>query len=255
MIAKSIKWMVPLVLLLLPTIFVVQSRAGEPRPSAQELLKVSDRARGGLAGGLVWDIEIQSREDGEATDRSFHVKARGDDALAIATSPARNKGELFLFNDRTMWFFKPGLRKPVAISARQKLTGQAANGDIASTHYSRDYDGVIVREETFGGGNAYVLELKAKNKNVTYDQIRYWIGETSRLGLKAEFLSLEGKLLKTATFVYGNTVKVDGNTFAFVSQMTITDAKLADNRSTISYQQPQPEEIPPTVFNVNNLVQ
>jgi outer membrane lipoprotein-sorting protein len=231
------------------------ARSEQARPEASELLKVSDRARGGLVGGLVWDIQIQSVEDGAATNRSFHVKAKGDDALAIATAPARNKGELFLFNDRTMWFFKPGLRKPVAISARQKLTGQAANGDIASTHYSRDYDATIVREETFGGGNSYVLELKAKNKNVTYDKIRYWIGATSRLGLKAEFLSLEGKLLKTALFAYGNTVKVDGNTFAFVSQMTISDAKITEDRSTITYAQPQPEEIPASVFNVNNLVQ
>ena len=49
-----------------------------------------------------------------------------------------------LFNDRTIWFIKPGLRKPVSISARQRLVGDAANGDIATTNYARDYDGATL---------------------------------------------------------------------------------------------------------------
>ena len=226
----------------------------EKKPSADELLKYSDRSRGGLEQGLVWDIEIQSTEDGETTSRKFTVKAKGDDALAIATSPARNKGELFLFNDRTMWFYKPGLRKPVGISSRQKLTGQAANGDIASTHYSRDYDGTIVREDTVAGEKTYVLELKARNQDVTYDRIRYWIGAKSKLGLKAEFLSLEGAVLKTADFSYGNTVVAGGSKVPFVSQMTIVDAKVSGNRSIIHYESPKVMNLSASLFNVNNLV-
>ena len=46
-----------------------------------------------------------------------------------------------------------------------------------------------------------------------------------------------------------------GKTPLGASQMTISDAKVAEDRSTITYAQPQPEEIPATVFNVNNLVQ
>lgn len=241
------KWMVVALLM--------ASAAPATRPNANELLQQSDRSRGGLKGGLVWDITIDSVEDGNTTQRSFKVKARGDDALASATAPSRNKGEVFLFNNRTMWFYKPGLRKPVAISARQKLTGQAANGDIASTHYSRDYEGEVTGSEVVAGERAWVVELKAKNKDVTYDQIRYWISEKAKLGLKAEFLSLEGKVLKTATFEYGNSVQSEGAKLPFVSKMKIQDAKIAANHSTITYQQPTPAEIAPSTFNINNLVQ
>src|SRR3712207_6002363 len=81
-----------------------------------KLLAEADRARGGLVKGVVWDIDVDSVEEGDQSQRSFKVKAKGVNAAVEATAPARNKDEVFLFNDRTMWFFRPGLRKPVSIS-------------------------------------------------------------------------------------------------------------------------------------------
>jgi outer membrane lipoprotein-sorting protein len=221
--------------------------------TADELLKAADRSRGGLETGLEWNVEIESTEDGDTTTRKFAIKALDDDALAAATSPARNIGETFLFNDRTLWFYKPGLRKPVGISSRQKLTGQAANGDIASTHYSRDYEGQIIRQEKLGTENAFVLELKARNKDVTYDSIRYWIGEESRLGIKSEFLSLDGNILKTAEFTYDNSILVDGKKIPFVSRMVISDTKTKGNVSRLDYSSPKTAKLSKGAFNVNNL--
>ncbi len=233
--------------------YLLASTGIQAAPDAKDLLKSSDRARGGLEGGATWEIEIETTEDGETTNRRFTVKALGEDALALATAPARNKGELFLFNDRTLWFFRPGLRKPVGLSSRQKLSGQAANGDIASTHYSRDYDATIQGEETVNGEKTYKLLLKGKNKNVTYDQIRYWVTFKEIVGVKAEFLSLEGQVLKTADFEYGNTILVDGKKVPFVSRMTITDAKMAGNKSALRYHSPSKANLNAAQFNVNNL--
>lgn len=238
--------------LIVAQLFPVEALTADPSP--QELLQASDRARGGLKGGLVWDLEIESVEDGDQVKRSFEIKARGDDALAVTTSPPRSKGEVLLFNDRSMWFYKPGLRKPVAISGRQKLAGQAANGDIASTHYSRDYEGRITSQEKEGNDVIFVLELKGKNHNVTYDRIRYWIAAKDKLARKAEFLSLEGEVLKSATFEYGNRIEVEGKPTPFVSKMTIVDAKMKENQSTLIYKSPKKKELEPSLFNVNNLI-
>jgi len=220
---------------------------------AKELLLASDRARGSLAKGLSWDSEVESREDGEVTTRRFRVRAKGDDALVEAVAPARNVGEIYLFNDRNMWFFKPSLRKPVAISARQKLTGQAANGDIASSQYARDYEPKLEKQDVLNGQKVYVLLLKAKSTNVTYDQIRYWIREKDRLGIQAEFLTLQGQPFKRAQFEYNNQVKTADGSFAFVSEMKITDASFQENVSTIRYQNPKSEDHPDRIFRVGNL--
>lgn len=220
---------------------------------AQDLLKSSDRARGSLEKGLTWESEVTTQEDGTTTVRKFRIRARGTDAYVEALEPSRNKGEIYLFNDRTMWFFKPSLRKPVAISARQKLTGQAAIGDIASTHYARDYNPTMLKTETIDGEKTHVLMLKAKADNLTYDQIRYWIGDVSRRAVKAEFLTLKGEPFKRATLQYKNKVNVDGKNIDFVSEMSIVDAQFANNKSTIRYINPRMEDHKSSLFNVNNL--
>jgi hypothetical protein len=182
------------------------------------------------------------------------VRARDVNALVQAIAPARNKGEVFLFNDHDLWFAKPGLKKPVAISARQRLTGQAANGDIASTHYFRDYNASIESKGKVDGEAVYVLKLKAKDSKVTYDQIRYYISEKSGLALKAEFMTLQGDVMKVAKFEYGNKISTGSERFPFISKMTIQDAKFPANTSVIQYSDPHAKESPPSLFNVNNLL-
>lgn len=220
---------------------------------AHDLLVKSDRARGGLKDGVTWEIKIQTTEDGETSDRTFMVKAKGDFAHAEAIAPARNKGEIFLTIDRNMWFFKPSLKKPVSISSRQKLTGQAANGDIASTHYSRDYDAKIEKDDKVGNEPVKVLFLKAKSPEVTYDQIRYWVSAKDGLARKAEFLNLQGQPLKVATFEYSGTIVVNKEKIPFISKMSISDAKFPQNKSVIDYGKVKPENHPDSLFNVNNL--
>lgn len=234
------------------------AHAGDPvaaAPAAADLLKDADRARGAIDEGISWNVEVEEfSSEGAKNKVSYSVKVLGNDALAEALAPARNKGELLLFNDRNLWFFKPGLKKPVSISARQKLMGQAANGDIASTQYRRDYDGEIVAEEKIDGQDSWKLELKAKAKNVTYDRIRYWISKDQRLGVKAEFLTVGGDLFKSASFEYKNVYKADGKDYAFVSKMTIIDALNPANKTIISYDKPQAAKHAASLFNVNNLI-
>ncbi len=222
--------------------------------SAETLLKDSDQARGAVEGGLSWDITVKTFEGTSTNEVQYIVKVKGVDALAEATAPARSKGETMLFNDRNLWFFKPGLKKPVAISARQKLMGQAANGDIASTNYFRDYNGTIVGEESVNGKPAFKLDLKAKAKNVTYDGIRYWITKDRHLGIKAEFLTVSGDVFKSAEFTYGNKVKLAGKEYPFISKVDIKDAIKKDQHTEILYQNPKPEAHADSIFNINNLL-
>ncbi|MBL7671717.1 MAG: outer membrane lipoprotein-sorting protein [Bdellovibrionaceae bacterium] len=218
-----------------------------------QLLKISDRARGGLEKGASWEISLKSVEEGNESERTFAVKAKGDNAFVEALAPSRNKGEVYVFNDRSMWFFKPTLKKPVVVSSREKLTGQAANGDIASTHYARDYVPTLETTVVEGDDKLYVILLKAKSKQVTYDQIRYWISEKTKLGVKAEFLTLQGKPFKLATFEYKNSIVQGGKKAPFVSQMTLVDSKFKDNRSVMVYTNPKAESHSDAIFNVNNV--
>jgi outer membrane lipoprotein-sorting protein len=240
------------IIAILVTCLGLQSEAADPTP--EELLKVSDRSRGGLASTLTWQVEIESSEKDSKSTRGFEITARGVDALAKATSPSRNKGEVFLFNDRSLWFYKPGLRKPVGISSRQRLTGETSNGDIATTNYSRDYTPAALPDEKVEEEPCYVMDLKSKNPSTTYDRIKYWISKKTRLAVKAQFQTPEGKALKNAFFKYGNTIQYEGKKLPFVSEMEIQDALMAQNKSVLKYQAPKTTEAPASVFNVNSLM-
>jgi hypothetical protein len=234
-------------------LFCGQAFANLPAAAVKDLMQASDRYRGGLVVGVTWNINITSVEDGDSTSSQYTVRAKGVNALAECTKPARCKGEIVLFNNRNLWFLKAGVKKPVAISARQRLSGQAANGDIASTNYARDYDAVFEKEENVNGVPAYVLMLKAKDKSVTYDKIRYWISKNRKLALKAEFLTLQGELFKSATFDYKNTLLSGGKQIPFVSGMIITDAAFPKNVTTINYESPREEAHDDSIFNINNV--
>jgi hypothetical protein len=220
---------------------------------ASQLLKASDLGRGGFSEGVEWRAKVETQENGKSSEREFLIKAKGYDAFVEALSPAKNKGEAYLFNDRQMWFFKPSLKKPIPISARQKLMGQAANGDIASTHYARDYEATLESTDTFNGVKHHVLLLKAKSKNLTYDKIRYWINDVTRLASKAEFLTLQGQPFKFGYLEYSNTIKLAGKSMPFISKLTIVDAKFEKNKSIIVYDKPKIEDHPDAIFNYNNM--
>ena len=222
--------------------------------SVKDLLRASDRARGNL-DGIVWNITITSTEDGASESRGMTVKVKKNNTLARFTSPANMNDRMVLMVDRNMWFIRSGLKKPVSLSPRQKLLGDAANGDIASTNYVDDYHGVLLGEETVQSEPCYVLDLKAANKNVTYDRIKYWVSKERLVGVQAEFYTLSGKLFKTAAFKYDNRISIDGQeAIPFVSELVIRDAIQKDRVTTMTYGKIRVEPIPDSVFNLNLLV-
>jgi hypothetical protein len=224
-------------------------------PDPVQLLKRSDQARGGGLPGITW--EIRSRNSGSQANEDdppmrLLIKAIDSASLAETLEPLRSKGARMLQVDRNMWLTKPGLRKPVPISPRQRLTGQAAIGDIAATNYARDYSPRLLREETVRGERCYVLELTASARQTTYDRVLYWISAGRGTGVQAEFQSLSGKKLKSAQFEYGNHVEIQGRTVPFVSRMVISDA-LTDATTTLEYAHIVVKAVPASEFDVSHL--
>ncbi len=222
-------------------------------PDAHTILKDSDQARGGGLPGIVWEINVVSR-DGDRTDepQRLVVKAVDDSSVAETQEPVRFKGSKILQVERNMWMTRPGLSKPVPISPRQRMSGQASNGDIAATNYAKDYDPQLTGTETLDGESCYILDLTAKHKRTTYDKIRYWVSTKRLVGVKAEFYSVSGKLLKTATFEYHNTIEHEGKRIPFVSKMTIRDA-LIDAETTMDFGTVKVKKVAASEFDLGQM--
>lgn len=222
-------------------------------PDAIALLKSSDQARGGGLLGLLWEVDIVTRSSGEQQSAmKMRIKAADNASIAETLEPIRSKGGKMLQVGRNMWLSKPGLKKPLPISPRQRLSGQAAIGDIAATNYVRDYTATVLKEDSRNGESCYVLELKALNNQTTYDRLHYWVSKARGVAVHAEFLSLSGKRLKSADFEYGNTIQVDSGRVPFVSKMTISD-DLTDATTTLDYSSVKVQRIAASEFSVSNL--
>ncbi len=216
------------------------------------ILKQADTARGN-ASGLEWTITMQSFNKDKTDNMKLTVKAQNDSSVALFLEPQSSKGEKMLMKKNNMWFIKPGLSKPVSISPRQRLMGDASNADIASTNYAEDYNAAITGNETLDGVACYVMDLKGKSKKVTYDQIKYWVSQDRNLGVKAEFYSVSGKLLKTAFFKYDATVEIDGQPRPFVSEMKIVDAVMKAKYTVMSYSNINVADIPASEFSLETV--
>ena len=222
-------------------------------PDAQGILQASDRARGGGLPGIEWEIKLTSR-DGERQGEAQRliVKAVDESSVAETLEPPRFKGSRLLQVARSMWLTRPGLSKPIPISPRQRMSGQASNGDIAATNYAGDYDARLDGSETLDGDLCHILDLTARHKRTTYDRIRYWVSVKRNVGLKAEFYSVSGKLLKTAHFEYDNTIEHEGRRTPFVSRMTIRDA-LIDAETTMEFGTVKVKKIAPAEFDLGQM--
>jgi hypothetical protein len=240
-------------LFLLVIVFFAPLPAVSQEPAPTDILRAADRSRGNV-GGIVWEIDIVSREKDDVQQRRLRVAARDTNSLAEFLAPAKVKGQKILMRDRNMWYIKPGLRKPVPLSPRQKLLGQAANGDIASTNYAGDYAVEEMTSDSIDGVACYRLNLRAVNKNVTYDRITYWVSKERHVGVKADFFTVSGKRFKSATFAYDHHITIAGSEYPFVSKMVITDAVLTANVTEMTYAVPTIESVPDATFNLNLLV-
>jgi hypothetical protein len=247
----TIKFIVLLVILLSGMVFNAKSALAEMTP--KEILQKADEARGNVEG-VEWTITIESIERGRKQLRTLIIKARDFNSLAEFISPPKVKGQKLLMIDRNMWFVKPGLRKPVPISPRQKLIGGASNGDIASTNYAGDYEATHMSNEKVNEESCYFFDLRATNKNATYDRIKYWISKKGLVGVKADFFTVSGKMFKSATFEYNNRIMVQDEPRSFVSKMVITNAVIKEDITTMTYSKVKIKRIPDSTFNLNLLM-
>ena len=219
-----------------------------------QILQEADKARGNL-GGIVWDVGIDSIENGRNTAMTFNVQARAFDIIAQTIAPPKNKGNKILMLKGNMWFYKPDLSKPTPISQRQKLSGNAAYGDIAATNYAEDYEPTALPDEVLNDEDCYVFSLAAKSKKTTYDKITYWVSRKRLVGVKADYDTVSGKKFKSSTMEYNCEVDgEDGKKQAFISKMVIADAITAGNQTTMTFANPVFKEIPSSVFDLNLLV-
>lgn len=207
-------------------------------------LLAAEKARGIMTGntGVQWTVNVSG-----AKSAQFLATAKGGTIHAEVIQPADAAGRKYIAEAKgAMWFWKPGLSRPVSVSKKQRLSGDAAIGDIASTSFVEGYKVVGKEYGDVNGEAATVYTMKANSLGDTYAQIKYWVTKSGNLGKKAEFYAKSGNLLRTSTMEYKNTV----NGSPFLSRMVIRDSSRTIN---LSFSNVSIGNFPDSMFDKNNI--
>ncbi|MEM9016714.1 MAG: outer membrane lipoprotein-sorting protein [Verrucomicrobiota bacterium] len=178
----------------------------------------AEQSRGIMTGntGVQWTVSVSG-----TMSAKFLATSQGGKIFAEVIEPAEAQGRRYLAESKgNMWFWKPGLSRPVSVSKKQRLSGDAAIGDIASTSFVDGYKLVGSEDGDVNGEAATVYSLKANSLGDTYAMIKYWVTKNGNLGKKAEFYAKSGSLLRTSMMEYNNSA----NGRPFLSKMVIKDS-------------------------------
>lgn len=224
---------------------------------AVKIVQEADLARGGgLKGGLqVTTVVTNHRKARNGRSYTLDVQSKGGNSLVTFTDPPNSRGTRILMRERNMWFMSPNARQAVPISPRQRLLGEAANGDITTTDFARDYQPTLRDGSVEVNGEAcHVIDLEAKVADATYERITYYVSVKERTGVRAEYKAKSGKLLKVADFEYDNTIEEDGKLSRFVSRTVIRNALDSEEYTELTYRDPSAKAIRSSAFDLRSLM-
>jgi outer membrane lipoprotein-sorting protein len=177
----------------------ITQRAGTP--SAEEILQRVDNALSPTSD-FTMNITATEKEPGQPLKVTrFKMLAKGQDQTLLMTlSPDGRRGRNLLYNALDLWVYLPSVRRPFRISLQERLTGEAANADLARANYSRDYTPALTGTETVGGMQCYRLDLSARSDSVPYHKVAIWARVADFTPVRAEFYAVSGRLIKECLY-------------------------------------------------------
>jgi hypothetical protein len=214
--------------------------------SAADVAAILARADGYRLAGESVRVEtraVQYKHDDVTAERLYHVYTTGRRSLVLMRSAAE-RGQKVLMLDDKFWLFLPGSKRPIRITATQKLLGEASTGDIATLAWAADYDGTIVGESPLDGTPALELDLSARSQAASYARIRLWVAADDGRPLQAELYLASGKLAKLARYELGDR---DGR--LQVLRTHLHDHLQPGRRTVLEVVASEAREIPDKVYN------
>jgi hypothetical protein len=191
---------------------------------------------------------INEEPNGKSKEFIFYTVKKDKDKMALLyLSPASDKGRATLRLGDNMWLYIPNVGRPVRITSLQSVVGGVFNNaDIMRLEYATEYDAQVI-EETEAD---YVLDLKAKTKDVAYDKLKMWVQKTPVVVSKIECYAASGMFIKTLFF---KDLKDFGDGVVRPAVLETTSPLYKGYRSLMIYSQIKSRTFPNEVFTLDYL--
>ncbi|MFX0137265.1 MAG: outer membrane lipoprotein-sorting protein [Candidatus Hodarchaeota archaeon] len=188
-------------LLVIVFILLILKVPGNNAQTGDEILRKANEKNNVYT--CIYDMEMKLvRPEKDDIVYKLRTFKKGDDKMLIRfLDPPKVVGRVFLKDGKRMWLYMPSIKKSIRVSSKQMaLGGDFSHGDLMRINLPKDYNATLLRIETYKEKECYVLELKAKDRTISYDKIKYWIRKNDLFPVRQEFYTLSGKLLKIMTY-------------------------------------------------------
>ena len=124
-----------------------------------------------------------------------------DYSVSLVTSPAKEKGSVFLKRKNEVWNYLPSLEKtiklPPSMMTQSFMGTDLTNDDLVKqSSMVVDYSHKILEDETVEGLNCWKLELLPKEEaTVVWGKLIVWIDKSDYMQLKVEFYDEDEELV------------------------------------------------------------
>lgn len=194
----------------------------------------------------LYTIVSQKPGEKDSVSQARMFRRDGKDQFAmIILLPEVNKGQGYLREDDKVWFYDPTSRKFSFSSIKESIQDSEAKGsDLTLRSTADDYEVTSMREGLLGKVKVWILDLKAKTTEVSYQRLVLYVLKDRTMLLKEEAYSVSGRLMRTTLFP--KYVELDGKMLP--SQILIVDELNPGERSQLTMSEQSVEPLPDSVF-------
>lgn len=219
-----------------------------PLPDGEQLLRAIDERKNFSQNDLSAVMTMIKEDPEEGIEKNVvqqFRRDRDDKFVFLFLEPAVKKGQGYLRIEDNLWFYDPESRKFSHSSMKERFGGtDARNSDFGVSALVDQYRVLSVEEGKLGKYPTYVLDLTAKNEEVTYARKKLWVTQDQYLILKSEDSSETGRLLRTS--LYPSYAKV-GEQY-LPTKMIFVDKLVEGKKTTITLAEVSEASVPDSVF-------
>ena len=168
--------------------------------SATEIVKRADDNMRGKTSEA--DITIKIIRPTWSREMNMKAWSKGDDySMILVTSPAKEKGTVFLKRIKEVWNWIPSIERniklPPSMMSQSWMGTDFTNDDLVKEASSvSDYNHTLLGKETISNKDCYKIEMVPKpSAAVVWEKVIVWIDSEDFLQLKAEFYDEDGELV------------------------------------------------------------
>ncbi len=190
------------VVLFLISTFIASCSFGQ---NAKEIIRKMDEKRRGESATAAMTISIIRPT--WRRDMDIKTWSNGTDySLILVTSPARDKGTVFLKRDKEIWNWLPSIERnvklPPSMMMQSWMGSDFTNDDlIKESSIVEDYEHSIEGDSVISGRSCWKIQLIPKpDAAVVWGQINTWVDKKEFIELRTEMYDEDGYLINEVLF-------------------------------------------------------